>query len=74
MARLRPLPFRKVDRALRRLGFVPVRTRGSHVQYRHPDGRLTTVPAHAAKDVSVGLLRSLLRFLDLSVDEFERLD
>ncbi|MBP7962729.1 MAG: type II toxin-antitoxin system HicA family toxin [Caldilineaceae bacterium] len=28
---------------LRQLGFVAVRQRGSHVFYRHPDGRTTTV-------------------------------
>jgi predicted RNA binding protein YcfA (HicA-like mRNA interferase family) len=31
---------------LERLGFVEVRQRGSHKQYRHPDGRKTTVPFH----------------------------
>ncbi|MBI2321693.1 MAG: type II toxin-antitoxin system HicA family toxin [Chloroflexi bacterium] len=27
-----------------RLGFVPLRRKGSHVFYRHPDGRTTTLP------------------------------
>ncbi len=29
---------------LNHLGFQEVRQRGSHKQYRHPDGRVTTVP------------------------------
>jgi len=39
----------EVCRLLERLGFVPVRQRGSHVQYRHPDGRGTTVPLHKGR-------------------------
>ena len=34
---------------LQRLGFVEVRQRGSHKQFRHPDGRGTTVPVHKAE-------------------------
>jgi predicted RNA binding protein YcfA (HicA-like mRNA interferase family) len=34
---------------LERLGFVEVRQRGSHKQYRHPDGRKTTVPFHKGR-------------------------
>ena len=30
-----------------RLGFEEVRQRGSHKQFRHPDGRFTTLPYHA---------------------------
>jgi len=29
-----------------KLGFVEVRQRGSHKQYRHNDGRFTIVPFH----------------------------
>ncbi|MFN3333704.1 MAG: type II toxin-antitoxin system HicA family toxin, partial [Caldilinea sp.] len=38
---LRPV---EVIAILDRLGFRQVRQRGSHIQYRHPDGRATTVP------------------------------
>ncbi|MDW8233862.1 MAG: type II toxin-antitoxin system HicA family toxin [Roseiflexaceae bacterium] len=40
---------REVAAILERLGFVEVRQRGSHKQYRHPDGRSTTVPFHPGK-------------------------
>jgi predicted RNA binding protein YcfA (HicA-like mRNA interferase family) len=39
-----PVDPRVMDRALRKLGFARVRQRGSHVFYRHPDGRTTTMP------------------------------
>ncbi|MCX7838591.1 MAG: type II toxin-antitoxin system HicA family toxin [Anaerolineae bacterium] len=34
---------REVVAILEKLGFVEVRQRGSHKQYRHPDGRSTVV-------------------------------
>lgn len=42
---------------LERLGFTEVRQRGSHKQFRHPDGRGTTVPFHKGRDISPVLLR-----------------
>ena len=51
-----------------------VRTRGSHVFLRHKDGRVTTVPVHAGETIGPGLLRSILRDVELSVAELvERL-
>lgn len=44
MARLPVLRAREIARALEAMGFVEVRQRGSHKQYRHADGRGTTVP------------------------------
>jgi predicted RNA binding protein YcfA (HicA-like mRNA interferase family) len=38
---------REVSQILLNLGFEEVRQRGSHKQYRHADGRATTVPHHA---------------------------
>ena len=43
---------REVVARLERLGFVEVRQRGSHKQFRHADGRVTTVPMHAGRDIS----------------------
>ncbi|MCO6481966.1 MAG: type II toxin-antitoxin system HicA family toxin [Flavobacteriales bacterium] len=35
-----------LERCLLSWGFVIVRRKGSHVFYRHPDGRYTTLPHH----------------------------
>jgi predicted RNA binding protein YcfA (HicA-like mRNA interferase family) len=51
------------------LGFSEVRQRGSHKQFRHPDGRCTTVPFHAGRDVSPILLRQIAKDIGLTVDE-----
>jgi predicted RNA binding protein YcfA (HicA-like mRNA interferase family) len=49
MTKLVMLDFKTVDRLLKQLGFDVVRQKGSHVFYRHADGRTTTVPNHAGE-------------------------
>jgi predicted RNA binding protein YcfA (HicA-like mRNA interferase family) len=48
---------REVIAILDALGFVEARQRGSHKQFRHPDGRATIVPFHVGRDISPILLR-----------------
>jgi len=69
MTRLPRLKGKELIRALERAGFVVERTRGSHVFLRHPDGRTTTVPVHSGETIGPGLLRAILRDVELSVDE-----
>jgi predicted RNA binding protein YcfA (HicA-like mRNA interferase family) len=60
---------REVIAILNALGFSEVRQRGSHKQFRHADGRATTVPCHAGRDISPILLRKIARDISLTVDE-----
>jgi predicted RNA binding protein YcfA (HicA-like mRNA interferase family) len=50
----------KLEKILRLLGFTYERQKGSHVFYRHPDGRYTTIPHHPGKDLPRELLRAIL--------------
>jgi predicted RNA binding protein YcfA (HicA-like mRNA interferase family) len=61
---------REVVARLERLGFVEVRQRGSHKQFRHADGRVTTVPLHAGRDIAPTLLRQICRDIRLTITEF----
>ncbi|MBI1943138.1 MAG: type II toxin-antitoxin system HicA family toxin [Betaproteobacteria bacterium] len=61
---------REVISILLALGFAEVRQRGSHKQFRHPDGRATTVPFHAGRDISPILVRQIAKDIGLTVDEF----
>jgi predicted RNA binding protein YcfA (HicA-like mRNA interferase family) len=54
---------------LRKLGFLEVRQRGSHKQFRHPDGRCTTVPVHTGRDISPIMLRRIAKDIGLRVQE-----
>ncbi|GMU69711.1 MAG: hypothetical protein AMXMBFR37_20430 [Steroidobacteraceae bacterium] len=70
MGRVPPLKPDEVIAILKRLGFVEVRQRGSHKQYRSPDGRNTTVPYHRGRDVSPILVRRIAADAGLTADEF----
>ena len=70
MTRLPVINFRDLNRVLRRFGFEEVRRKGSHVFYRHPDGRTTTAPDHKGCDIARPLLREILRETDVSVEDF----
>ncbi len=70
MGHLPVLKPREIVLLLETLGFVEVRQRGSHKQFRHADGRCTTVPFHAGRDISPVLLRQIAKDVGLSVDEF----
>ena len=70
MGRVPPLRPREVIALLTKLGFVEVRQRGSHKQFRHADGRGTTVPDHGGRDISPVLIRQIAKDIGLSADEF----
>jgi predicted RNA binding protein YcfA (HicA-like mRNA interferase family) len=61
---------REVIQILLVLGFVEVRRRGSHIQFRHPDGRATTVPFHAGRDIAPTLLSQIAKDIGLTIEEF----
>jgi predicted RNA binding protein YcfA (HicA-like mRNA interferase family) len=63
---------KEVAAILGRVGFQEVRQRGSHKQFRHPDGRGTTVPFHSGRDISPILLRQIAKDIGLTIDEFLR--
>ena len=70
MAKVPVLKPREVTVILKRLGFAEVRQRGSHKQFRHPDGRGTTVPFHSGRDISPLLLRRIAKDTGLTIGEF----
>jgi len=65
-----PLRAQQVITALTRLGFVEVRQRGSHKQFRHADGRGTTVPVHQGRDIAPTLVRKIARDIKVEIDDF----
>ena len=59
--------------ALRRVGFIVVRVKGSHHFVRHSDGRTTVVPVHAGETLGPGLMASILRDLKLTREQLQKL-
>ena len=70
MGSLPVLKPREVCAILEKVGFAMVRQRGSHMQYRHPDSRGTTVPNHTGRDISPVLLRQIARDIGMTAEEF----
>ncbi|NOY29855.1 MAG: type II toxin-antitoxin system HicA family toxin [Planctomycetes bacterium] len=69
MSNLPVLRPREVVARLEVLGFAEVRQRGSHKQFRHPDGRGTTVAFHQGRDISPVLLRKIARDIGISAEQ-----
>jgi predicted RNA binding protein YcfA (HicA-like mRNA interferase family) len=70
MGHITVLKPKEVAAILEHLGFQEIRQKGSHKQYRHPDGRGTTIPFHPGRDISPILLRQIIKDIGLTVDEF----
>ena len=70
MSNLPSLSGKKIIQFLKRQGFVPVRTKGSHVFLKHPDGRVTTVPVHSNETIGTGLLLKILKDCDIDKNTF----
>lgn len=73
MSKLVVIKFKRMNDLLLKLGFESVRQKGSHVFYRHPDGRTTVVPLHKGKDLPRPLIRSILDDINLTVDQYNEL-
>lgn len=71
MSRVPVVNFKLMDKVLQNLGFQPVRQKGSHIFYRHPDGRTTTVPNHPGRSLAIPLVREILREIELTPGEFQ---
>ncbi|MBC1240493.1 type II toxin-antitoxin system HicA family toxin [Nostoc sp. 2RC] len=69
MSKIPILKPQEVVRILESLGFVEVRQKGSHKQFRHEDGRGTTVPFHKGRDISPRLLRQIASDIGLTIEK-----
>ena len=73
MTKLVPISGRKLCKILEKLGFEKIYGKGSHIRYKHPDGRRTVVPVHSNEEIGISLLSEILRQIKLSRDEYDRL-
>jgi len=51
-------------------GFRKTRQHGSHIFFRHPDGRTATRPFHKGEDLARGLTNKILHDMDVSREFF----
>ncbi|MBU4369481.1 type II toxin-antitoxin system HicA family toxin [Patescibacteria group bacterium] len=67
------LKAKDIIRVLKVFGFFEVRTKGSHIFFKHSDGRVTLVPRQGGEDIGRGLLRQILREIKITSEEFSKL-
>ena len=72
MSKLTIIPSKDMVKLLKNLGFDEIRQKGSHKNFRHKDGRTTVIPFHG-EDLGRGLIRKILKDIELSVNEYEKL-
>jgi len=70
MDRIKPLPAKKVIRALEKIGFKQIRQKGGHLFMRHPDGRTTLITIHPDEDIGKGMIRKIISDAKLTRDEW----
>lgn len=70
MPKLPVIKVRELIRVLNTLGFFEHHRVGSHAQFKHSDGRRTTIPVHYGKDVKKGMLGAILNDINLTAEEF----
>jgi predicted RNA binding protein YcfA (HicA-like mRNA interferase family) len=70
MNRLPTVTAREMMQFLHHLGFIKTRRHGSHVFFRHSDGRTATVPEHPAEDLGRGITNKILNDAEVSRDDF----
>ena len=72
MSKLQIIDAKKMEKLLLLLGFKKTRQKGSHVFYKHPDGRTTTVPHHKGRVLARPLIREILREIEITVDDYNK--
>ena len=72
MTRLIPISGKELCKILEKKGFKKIYGKGSHVRFKHPDGRRTVVPVHANEKIGKGLLREILRQIKITREEYEQ--
>ena len=62
-----------MEKLLFMLDFKRIRQRGSHVFYKHPDSRYTTIPHHKSRVLARPLIKEILKEIKINNDEYNDL-
>ena len=70
MSKLPILKAKELIRVLDKLCSFKYHQVGSHAQFKHGDGRRTTIPIHGGKDVGKKMLRGIINDINISPEKF----
>lgn len=72
MTKLPKISGKELCKILEKHGFQKIYGKGSHVRFKHADGRRTVVPVHGNEDLGPGLLLAILKQTKLAREYLER--
>lgn len=73
MTKLPRLTGKELGKIIEKMGFVFSHQKGSHLIYKHPDGRKTSIPHHTGEKIGPGLLNKIIKKdLHMTRKEFEK--
>ena len=61
MTKLPKLTGLELAKIVEKFDFFYLHTRGSHLTYKHHDGRKTTIPYHSGEEIGPGLLNKIIK-------------
>ena len=71
MPKLPRLTAKEVIKVLNKMGFKFERQKGSHMFFKHEDGRTTVIPNHPGEEIGPGLLNTIIKQeLKMTREEF----
>ena len=73
MSKLVPISGKKLCKILEKLGFEKIFGKGSHIRFKHLDGRATVIPVHGNEEIGISLLNEILKQSKLNRDEYDKL-
>jgi predicted RNA binding protein YcfA (HicA-like mRNA interferase family) len=73
MTKLIPISGKNFCKIIEKLGFEKIYGKGSHIRFKHPDGRRTVVPVHGNEDLGKGLISTILKQIKLTKEQYEDL-
>ncbi len=69
MSKIPEIKPKQLQKFVIKLGFVSRQGKGSHVVFKHLDGRRTVIATHN-RPIAIGTLRTILKQVKFSVDDF----
>lgn len=73
MGKLTQISGKEFCKMLEKVGFEKIYGKGSHVRFKHPDGRRTVIPVHGNEKLGKGLILEILKQIKITKEEYENL-
>ena len=73
MTKLVIVTGKEMCKIVSKIDFIFIRQKGSHTYWRHKDGRATIIPIHPGEKLGRGMIRKILRDIEISVEEYDNL-